>query len=81
MQKPQTVSPDEVCRQALQAKMEVYRAKESFESALKVYNDQVDNLINLTGLMKSRILEMEGELKQERTNPEKKEESNIAQGV
>ena len=57
-----TINPDAVCRQALQAKLEVYQAKEQFESVLKFYNDQVDSLINVIGLIKNRILELEGEL-------------------
>jgi ADP-heptose:LPS heptosyltransferase len=57
------INPDAVCQQALQAKLSAYQAKEQFESVLKQYNDQVDNLINLVGLMKNRILELEAEAK------------------
>jgi hypothetical protein len=60
MQQTPTVNPDIVCQQAIQAKLSVYQAKEHFESVLKVYNDQLDNLVNLVGLMKNRILELEG---------------------
>ena len=56
-QKP--INPDDICRQAIQAKLGVYQAKENFESVLKSYNDQVDALINVIGMMKSRILELE----------------------
>ena len=55
-----TINPDAVCQQAIQAKLNVYQAKEHFETILKIYNDQLDNLVNLVGLMKSRILELEG---------------------
>lgn len=59
MQQPQPINPDQICQQAIQAKLNVYQAKEQFESVLKVYNDQLDNLINLVVLMKNRILELE----------------------
>ena len=54
-----TVNPDAICQQAIQAKLNVYQAKEHFESVLKVYNDQVDNLVNLVAMMKCRIIELE----------------------
>lgn len=54
-----TVNPDAVCRQAIQAKLNVCRAGEHFECTLKLFNDQLDNLINLVAVMKSRILELE----------------------
>ena len=57
-----TINPDAVCQQAIQAKLNVYQAKEHFETILKVYNDQMDNLVNLVNLMKNRIIELEGEL-------------------
>ena len=56
------INPDAVCQQAIQAKMNVYQAKEQFETILKAYNDRLDNLINLVGLMKNRIIELEGEV-------------------
>jgi hypothetical protein len=56
------VNPDAVCHQAIQAKLNVYQAKEQFETVLKMYNDQNDNLINLVALMKNRIVELEKEL-------------------
>ncbi len=57
----QTINPDVICQQAIQAKLNVYQAKEQFESVLKTYNDQVDNLVNLVAVMKNRIVELEGE--------------------
>lgn len=66
MTQPNIINPDQICQQAVQAKLNVYQAKEQFETVLKVYNDQMDNLLNLTNLMKSRILELEGELERER---------------
>lgn len=59
MQQNAVIDPDTICQQAIQAKLNVYQAKEQFESVLKVYNDNVDGLINLIGLMKKRILELE----------------------
>jgi hypothetical protein len=56
---PTPVNPDIVCQQAIQAKLNVYQAKEHFESVLKSYNDQIDNLVGLVNLMKNRILELE----------------------
>lgn len=55
-----TIDPDVICQQAMQAKLNTYQAKEHFESVLKMYNDQVDNLINLVSIMKNRIMELEG---------------------
>ncbi|MBN1575972.1 MAG: hypothetical protein JW913_05430 [Chitinispirillaceae bacterium] len=57
----QAINPDVICQQAIRAKLNVYQAKERFESVLKAYNDQVDNLVNLVAMMKSRIIELEGE--------------------
>lgn len=59
-----TINPDIICQKAIQAKLNVYQAKEHFESVLKMYNDQIDNLINLVSLMKNRILELEQEKKE-----------------
>lgn len=55
------INPDVVCQQAIQAKLNVYQAKEHFESVLAVYNTQLDNMVNLVNLMKNRIVELEGE--------------------
>lgn len=60
MPSQQIIEPDVICQQALQAKLNTYRAKEHFESILKMYNNQVDNLINLVSIMKKRIIELEG---------------------
>jgi len=60
MPSQRTVNPDIICQQAIQAKLNSYQAKEHFESILKMYNDQVDNLINLVTIMKNRIIELEG---------------------
>ena len=60
MPQENTVNPDQICQQAIQAKLNIYKAKEQFETVLKTYNDQLDNLINLIGLLKGRILELEG---------------------
>jgi len=56
---PNTINPDVLCQRALQAKMETYKAKEHFEAVLKHYNDEVENLVQVIGLMKNRILELE----------------------
>ena len=56
-----TINPDTVCQQAIQAKLNVYQAKEHFESVLKSYNDRLDHLVNVVNLMKGRILELEGQ--------------------
>lgn len=61
MPNPPTINPDTVCRQAIQAKLNVYQAKEHFESVLKSYNDRLDDLVNVVNLMKGRILELEGQ--------------------
>jgi hypothetical protein len=56
------VNPDILCQNALNAKMEMYRAKEMGEAVLKNYNDRMDELVNVIQLMKARILEMERKL-------------------
>jgi hypothetical protein len=72
---PGSINPDLICQQAVQAKLNVYQAKEHFESVLKIYNDHVDNLINLVQMMKARIMELETE-KGKQTS-EKKEMVNV----
>jgi hypothetical protein len=69
-QNQNTINPDVICQQAIQAKLNVYQAKEQFETVLKMYNDHVDGLCNVIGLMKARILELEGK-------NDKKEEEKI----
>ena len=72
------VNPDQIVQQAIQAKLNVYQSKEQFETVLKVYNDQLDNLINLVNLMKNRILELEGALEREKSkNIETKEDKEV----
>jgi len=74
---PNTINPDAVCQEAIQAKLNVYQAREQLETIMKFSNDRLDNLINLVSLMKSRILELEGELERERVKAKtgaKKEE-------
>jgi hypothetical protein len=60
-QNQNTINPDQICQQAIQAKLNVYQAKEHFETVLAIYNGQVDNLINLVNLMKNRIVELESD--------------------
>ena len=55
----QILDPDIICRDAIQAKLNIYQAKEHFGSVLKTYNDQLDVLVNLVAAMKGRILELE----------------------
>jgi hypothetical protein len=69
-----TVNPDHVCQQAVGAKLGVYQAKEHFESVLKRYNDQIDSLVNVIGMMKKRIVELETEVSGKRT-PRPEEET------
>ena len=76
---PPTINPDVICQQAIQAKLNVYQAKEHFESVLKMYNDRVDNLINLVAMMKNRILELEGEKGKEGDVQKDNSETSIAE--
>jgi hypothetical protein len=39
--------------------MNVYKAREDLEPAMKAYNDQTDRLVNVVQLCKNRILELE----------------------
>ena len=78
MMPQRTIDPDVVCQQAIQAKLNVYQAKEHFESVLKSYNDQVDNLINVVAIMKNRILELEGEKGKEGENRKDNNETSTA---
>ncbi|OGS36644.1 MAG: hypothetical protein A2293_09435 [Elusimicrobia bacterium RIFOXYB2_FULL_49_7] len=56
----QILNPDNLIQQTIQAKLNLYRAKETHDSFLKQYNDQVDGLIEVIQLMKARIVELEG---------------------
>ena len=58
------INPDEICQRAVQAKLDVYKAKEHFETILKNYNDAVDALIGVINLMKRRIIKLENSLKE-----------------
>ncbi len=62
-QQNQEINPDVVCQKTIQAKLNTYQAREGFESVLKQYNDAVNTLIELVGLMKARIIELETEKK------------------
>jgi len=77
MQQQNVVNPDQIVQQAIQAKLNVYQAKEHFEAILKTYNDQVDNLINVVSLMKNRILELEGGVESEKIKNEKKDKEAL----
>ena len=55
----QVVNPDEVRRRVVQVRLELYQGKEVWEATLKSYNDQVQSLLSLVGLMKARILELQ----------------------
>jgi hypothetical protein len=70
MQQPVTINPDQIVQQTMQAKMEVYRAKEMFESVLKHSNDQLDNMVGLVQMMKTRILELEKEVEENKKKQE-----------
>ena len=61
----QSINPDTICQQAVQAKMNMYRARENFETAQKVYNDAMDSLINCVGIMKARIIQLEEQQQEE----------------
>lgn len=73
MNKENVINPDVVCQNAMQAKMDVYRSKETFESVLKIYNDHVENLVNVISLMKNRIVGLESELDRIKTEMSVKE--------
>jgi hypothetical protein len=70
---PNAINSDAVCQEAIQAKLNIYQAKEQFETVLKHYNDRLDNLINLVALMKGRILELEKGQEKTRTGAKKEE--------
>jgi hypothetical protein len=54
------INPDQVIDRVLRVRMELFRARENAEAMAKHYNDAVDELIHVNGLMKARILELEG---------------------
>ena len=68
-----TINPDAVCQEAIQAKLNIYQAKEQFETVLKHYNDRLDSLINLVALMRNRILELEKGQEKNKTGAKKEE--------
>ena len=53
------VNPDEICNRVMSGRMGFYRARETADAALKIYNDEVDGLINVVQLMKQRILDLD----------------------
>ena len=59
---PNLINPEEICQSAIQAKLNAYQARENADSVCKIYNDKVDALINLVGIMRNKILELENEL-------------------
>lgn len=62
MQSPNAINPDAICHQAVQAKLNTYQGLERFQGTLRQYNETLDGLVKLVGLMKNRILELEGQL-------------------
>ena len=77
MQPQNAINPDQICQQAIQAKLNVYQSKEQFETVLKIYNDQLDNLLNLVGIMKNRILDLEGELDRKKINKKDSKKEDV----
>jgi hypothetical protein len=57
------VNPDVLVQQTIQARLNVYGAREAFETTLKIYNDHVDALFSCIGLLKVRVLEQEAQIK------------------
>jgi len=56
------VNPDDICQQVMQAKLNMYQAKENADATLKAYNDQVGELVGVIGILKTHILKIEKEL-------------------
>jgi phage shock protein A len=52
------MNPDQICQEALQAKLNMYQAKERFEAILTAYNSKVDILIEAVTSMKAKIDEL-----------------------
>lgn len=63
-----TLNLDLICQEALQAKLNMYQAKEHFEAILKIYNDRVDNLLTAIEIMKKRIQTLENTNKNKEEN-------------
>ncbi len=53
------ISPDDICNRVIGAKLNMYRAKEHYESAIKEYNDSVDQLMDAVRLMQDRIVALQ----------------------
>jgi len=68
---PQTINPDVIIQNTINAKLKTYQAKEHFETVLAQYNTQLDNMVNLVSFMKNRIIELEGSLDRSNTDSEK----------
>ena len=66
MEQRNQVNPDQVIQQTLQSRLNVYAAKESFESVLKTYNDNMESLTGVINLMKARILQLESDAGQQK---------------
>jgi hypothetical protein len=59
MDEQKTVTVDELCQQALQAKLNLYQERERLDVVQKIYNDCLDNLINVVKLLNKNLIEKE----------------------
>jgi phage shock protein A len=59
MEEQKRISLDDLCQQALQAKLNLYQEREKLDVALKIYNDSMDNLIRAVDLLKRQMIEAE----------------------
>ena len=64
MQQPNRINPSEIIQQAIQAKLDLYTARENYDAVMKTYNDRNANLVNLINLETSKILELEAVIKE-----------------
>jgi len=64
MQQRNQINPDDICQAAIQAKMNLYTAKENYDAVMKSYNDKNAQLVNVINLMKNKILELEEIIKE-----------------
>ena len=62
------VSVEEICQYAIQGKLNLYQEKERFDSMLKRYNDNLDTLINVLGVLKTQLDEKNREISELKRN-------------
>ena len=68
----QTITAPELVNLLLQTRLDLYKARDSFDGTLKLYHDRLDTLIGIVDYYEKRNIEQVEELK--KLKPEDKKE-------